>query len=125
MAKFGVGQSVKRKEDEDLLRGNGTFLEDLNLPGQAYACFLRSPHAHADIVSIDTSAASTMPGVVAIFTGNDVEEDGLGTVPCVMDAFVPLTRPDGSPRYYPPNYLLPSQRVRHAGEALALSLIHI
>ncbi len=120
MAKFGVGQSVKRKEDDDLLRGTGLFLEDLHVPGQAYAHFLRSPHAHADIISIDTSTASTMPGVIAIFTGADIEADGLGTVPCVMDAFVPLTRPDGSPRYYPPNYLLPSERVRHAGEALAM-----
>ncbi len=100
MAKFGVGQSVKRKEDDDLLRGAGIFQEDIDLPGQAYAHFLRSPHAHADITSIDTAAASAMPGV--------------------MDAFVPLTRPDGSPRYYPPNYLLPSERVRHAGEALAM-----
>ncbi len=120
MAKFGVGQSVKRKEDDNLLRGKGIFQEDLHIPGQAYAHFLRSPHAHANIVSIDTSTASTMPGVIAIFTGDDIEADGLGTVPCVMDAFVPLTRPDGSPRYYPPNYLLPSERVRHAGEALAM-----
>ncbi len=120
MAKFGVGQSVKRKEDDDLLRGTGTFQEDLDLPGQAYAHFLRSPHAHADIEGVDTAAAAAMPGVVAIFTGADVEADGLGTVPCVMDAFVPLERPGGEPRYYPPNYLLPSARVRHAGEAVAM-----
>ena len=120
MEKFGVGQSVKRKEDNELLLGEGTFQDDLNLPGQAHAFFLRSPHAHADIESIDSSAALTMPGVVAIYTGKDVEADGLGPVPCLMDAFVPLTRPDGSPRYYPPNPLLPAARVRHVGEAVVM-----
>ncbi len=120
MEKFGIGQSVKRKEDNELLLGEGTFQEDLNLPGQTHAFFLRSPHAHADIEKIDSSAALAMPGVVAIYTGADVEADGLGTVPCVMDAFVPLTLADGSPRFYPPNYLLPAARVRHVGEAVAM-----
>ena len=120
MAKFGVGQSVKRKEDNDLLRGTGKFQDDLNLPGQAHAHFLRSEHAHADIEGIDCAAALAMPGVVAIYTGADVEADGLGTVPCNMDAFVPLNRPDGSRAYYPPNYLLPAERVRHVGEAVAM-----
>ena len=120
MAKFGVGQSVKRKEDDDLLLGAGVFQDDLNLPGQAHSYFLRSEHAHADIENIDCAEALAMPGVVAIFTGADVEADGLGTVPCLMDAFVPLTRSDGSPRYYPPNYLLPAARVRHVGEAVAM-----
>lgn len=120
MAKFGVGQSVKRKEDDDLLLGAGSFQDDLNLPGQAHAHFLRSAHAHAEIENLDCAEALAMPGVVAIFTGADVEADDLGTVPCLMDAFVPLTRPDGSPRYYPPNYLLPSTRVRHVGEAVAM-----
>ena len=120
MAKFGVGQSVKRKEDDDLLLGAGVFQDDLNLPSQAHSYFLRSEHAHADIENIDCAEALAMPGVVAIFTGADVEADGLGTVPCLMDAFVPLTRPDGSPRYYPPNYLLPAARVRHVGEAVAM-----
>ena len=120
MAKFGVGQSVKRKEDDDLLLGAGSFQDDLNLPGQAHSFFLRSEHAHADIENIDCAKVLAMPGVVAIYTGADVEADDLGTVPCLMDAFVPLTRPDGSPRYYPPNYLLPSARVRHVGEAVAM-----
>lgn len=120
MNKFGVGQSVKRKEDNNLLRGTETFLDDLNLPGQAHAFFLRSPHAHADIEQIDSARASAMPGVVAVYTGADIEADGLGTVPCVMDAFVPLNRPDGSRCFYPPNYLLPSERVRHVGEAVAM-----
>ena len=120
MAKFGVGQSVKRKEDNDLLRGVGTFQDDLNLPGQAHAHFLRSEHAHAEIEGIECAAALAMPGVVAIYTGADVEADGLGTVPCNMDAFVPLNRPDGSRAYYPPNYLLPAKRARHVGEAVVM-----
>ncbi len=120
MDKFGIGQSVKRKEDNELLLGEGIFQDDLNLPGQAHAFFLRSPHAHADIEKIDTAPALTIPGVVAVYTGKDVKAEGLGTVPCVMDAFVPLTRQDGSPRYYPPNYLLPAERVRHVGEAVAM-----
>ncbi|MBT3627459.1 MAG: xanthine dehydrogenase family protein molybdopterin-binding subunit [Rhodospirillaceae bacterium] len=120
MQKFGIGQSVKRKEDNELLLGEGTFQDDLNLPGQAHAFFLRSPHAHADIESIDNARASAMPGVVAIYSGADVTADGLGTLPCVMDAFIPLTRPGGIPRYYPPNPLLPEARVRHVGEAVAM-----
>lgn len=120
MNKFGVGQSVKRKEDNKLLRGTETFLDDINLPGQAHAYFLRSPHAHADIKQIDNARAAAMPGVVAIYTGPDIEADGLGTVPCVMDAFIPLNRPDGARCFYPPNYLLPSSRVRHVGEAVAM-----
>ena len=120
MEKFGVGQSVKRKEDNELLLGEATFQDDINLPGQAHAFFLRSPHAHADIESIDSAAALAMPGVVAVYTGKDVEADGLGPVPCLMDAFVPLTRPDGNPRYYPPNPLLPATRARHVGEAVVM-----
>ena len=120
MAKFGVGQSVKRKEDNDLLLGTGRFQDDINLPGQTHAYFVRSVHAHAEIERIESAAALAMPGVVAIYSGADVEADGLGTVPCLMDAFVPLVRPDGNPRYSPPNYLLPTERARHVGEAVAM-----
>jgi len=120
MKKFGVGQSVKRMEDDELLLGAGTFQDDLNVPGQAHAYFLRSPHAHAEIEKMDVSPALAMAGVVAVYSGGDVEADGLGTVPCLMDAFVPLDRPDGSRAFYPPNALLPAARVRHVGEAVAM-----
>ena len=66
-----------------------------------HACFVRSPHAHADIAAIDTSAAAAAEGVLAVYTGTDVAADGLGTLPCIADAFVALTRPDGRPRLLP------------------------
>ena len=65
-ARFGSGKSVKRVEDEALLTGKGLFADDVNLPGQAVLHFLRSPHVHAKIRSIDIKAAASMPGVVAI-----------------------------------------------------------
>ena len=75
-----------------LLRGQGRLHQDVNLPGQAYAMFLRSPHAHAKIVRIDTAAARGAPGVVAIYTGADYAADGLGMPKVSM----PRKRPDGS-----------------------------
>ena len=68
MTKFGIGQAVKRTEDQRLLTGTGKYVGDVNLPGQAHAYVLRSPEAHADIVRIDSSAAKKMPGVVAVLT---------------------------------------------------------
>src|SRR5262245_65827185 len=78
MGKYGIGQPVLRFEDPRLLQGRGRYINDVNLPGQAYAVFLRSPHAHAKIISIDTAAAKAMPGVVAVFAGADYAADGLG-----------------------------------------------
>ncbi|HUM17684.1 MAG TPA: xanthine dehydrogenase family protein molybdopterin-binding subunit, partial [Candidatus Nitrosotalea sp.] len=91
MGQFGIGQSVKRFEDVRLLRGEGRFHGDVNLPGQVQAVMLRSPHAHARIISIDASAALRAPGVLAVFTGADVARDGLGT----MRMTLKRTRPDG------------------------------
>ena len=68
-----TGQSVKRFEDPRLLTGQGTFLDDIKLPGMLHAAVLRSPHAHAHITSIDTAAARHVPGVVAVFTAEDLE----------------------------------------------------
>ena len=110
MARFGVGQSAPRKEDNALLKGGGRFQDDISLDGEVHACFVRSPHAHADIAAIDTSAAAAAEGVLAVYTGTDVAADGLGTLPCIADAFVALTRPDGSPACYPPNPMLSSDR---------------
>src|ERR1700756_3043328 len=80
MGEYGIGQSVSRFEDPRLLRGRGRFLDDLTLPGQASAYVLRSPHAHARIVRIDTAAAAGAPGVIAVFTGADLARDNLGTM---------------------------------------------
>ena len=71
MLKFGVGQPVRRFEDVRLLTGKGRYQDDANLPGQLYTVFLRSPHAHAVIRSIDTEAAAAAPGVIAVYTGAD------------------------------------------------------
>jgi carbon-monoxide dehydrogenase large subunit len=78
MSKYGIGQPVTRFEDPRLLRGQGRFINDVNMHGQAYAVFVRSPHAHAKIRSIDIEAAKSAPGVVAVYTGHDVKADGLG-----------------------------------------------
>ena len=120
MARFGVGQSARRKEDDTLLKGGGRFQDDIALDGEVHACFVRSPHAHADITAVETAAAAAAPGVLAVYTGADVAADGLGTLPCVADAFVALKRPDGSPACYPPNPMLAHDRVRHVGEAVVM-----
>ena len=120
MARFGVGQSARRKEDDALLKGRGRFQDDIALAGEVHACFVRSPHAHADIAAVETAGAAAAPGVLAVYTGADVAADGLGTLPCVADAFIELKRPDGSPACYPPNPMLAHERVRHVGEAVAM-----
>ena len=78
--RFGIGQPVLRTEDPRLLKGKGRFVDDFNLPHQAYAVFVRSPHAHAEILSIDARAAIDMPGVLAVLTGADYAADGLGPI---------------------------------------------
>ena len=78
MGPFGIGQAVTREEDPRLLVGHGRYVNDHNLPGQAHAYLLRSPHAHAEITSIDTAAAAAAPGVLAVYTGEDVAADGIG-----------------------------------------------
>ncbi|HSS66754.1 MAG TPA: xanthine dehydrogenase family protein molybdopterin-binding subunit, partial [Gammaproteobacteria bacterium] len=100
--------SVPRIEDDRLLRGKGRFVEDLNFDGQAFAYMLRSPHAHGRIRSINTEEASAHPGVVAIITGSDVSEAGLGPMPCRTS----VTSRDGSPMRAPERPLLASEMVR-------------
>jgi carbon-monoxide dehydrogenase large subunit len=84
MIKFGVGQPVTRLEDARLLRGQGHYQDDTNLPGQLHAVFLRSPHAHARIKAIDTAAAAAAPGVRAVYTGADYATDGLAMPKAAM-----------------------------------------
>mgnify|MGYP000592521024 CR=1 FL=1 len=78
----GIGARVKRKEDHRFLTGKGNYTDDINLPKQTYAYFVRSPHAHATIKKIDTSKAKKMPGVVGVFTGDDVAATKLGGLIC-------------------------------------------
>ncbi len=116
MTKYGIGQPVSRFEDPRLLRGQGRYQDDVNLPGQAYAVFVRSPHAHARIRVIDTATAAGAPGVLAVFTGQDVARDSLGT----MIMRLQRKRPDGSPMFARPHPGLARDRVRHVGDPLAM-----
>ncbi|TWT12920.1 xanthine dehydrogenase family protein molybdopterin-binding subunit [Reyranella sp. CPCC 100927] len=116
MGKYGIGQPVMRFEDPHLLRGQGRYVDDRNLPGQAYAVFLRSPHAHARIRSIDVAAAQQAPGVVAVLTGADYAADGLG----MPKATMPRKRPDGSPMFAPQRPALIVDRVRYVGDPVAM-----
>jgi carbon-monoxide dehydrogenase large subunit len=116
MGQFGIGQAVTRFEDRRLLQGEGRFLDDVRLPGQTQAVIVRSPHAHARIVGIDTSAAAKAPGVLAVFTGADVARDGLGT----MQMTLKRKRPDGSPMFAPPHRGLTQDRVRYVGDPVAM-----
>jgi carbon-monoxide dehydrogenase large subunit len=75
-----IGKSIKRREDPRFITGRGTYVDDVKLPGTTYAAFVRSPHAHAKIGSIDTAAALTHPGVIAVFTGSDMT--GVNSLPC-------------------------------------------
>ena len=79
--RFGAGQPVKRLEDQRLLTGKGHFIDDKPEDGALWLYMLRSPHAHAKIVSIDTKAAAEMPGVEAIYTGADLIAEDIGTLP--------------------------------------------
>jgi len=116
MSKFGIGQPVLRFEDPRLLRGQGRFVNDVNLPGQAHAVFVRSPHAHARINSIDVEDAKKAPGVVAVLTGHDVVADGLG----MPKANMPRKRPDGKPMYAPQRPPLVTDRVRYVGDPVVM-----
>jgi len=115
MAKFGLSQSIRRVEDPRLLKGDGRYTGDISLPGQTQAYVLRSPHAHAAITAIDTSAAKAMPGVLAVITGADLVAMGVGEVPCV----IPLKNADGSPRGETPRLPLATDTVRHVGDPVA------
>ncbi|HXI08062.1 MAG: xanthine dehydrogenase family protein molybdopterin-binding subunit [Bradyrhizobium sp.] len=112
--RFGAGKPVKRLEDQRLLTGKGAFIDDKPEDGALWLHVLRSPHAHARIVSIDTAEAVKMPGVAAIYTGADLVGDNIGSLP-TLDIF---KRPDGSPMTVPPRRLLAHEIVRFAGEGV-------
>src|SRR3954462_15331055 len=95
MGQFGVGQPVPREEDPYLLRGAGRYVDDVILPREARGYVLRSPHAHAKILSIDTGKAKAAPGVVLVLTGQDAAVKALGT----QYLRIPRKRRDGSPAF--------------------------
>ena len=111
--KSGIGASSKRREDVRFLTGNGNYTDDINIRGQAYVFFLRSDVAHGTLNSVDTSAASAMPGVVQIFTGADFE--AVGGIPCGWE----VTDKHGQPMQEPKHPVLAHGKVRHVGEPIA------
>jgi carbon-monoxide dehydrogenase large subunit len=118
----GFGQPVLRQEDARLLVGAGCYSDDVNVPGQAYACFVRSPHAHARVRRIDTSTACATPGVVTVLTGQDAADDRVrpithSPVPSNPHEYIIAARDVTFVAPHPP---LPADCVRHVGEAVAM-----
>ncbi len=111
-----IGQSIKRKEDQRFLTGGGTYTDDVSVTGQTHAYFLRSPHAHAKIRGIDLAKAKTAPGVVAIFTGEDLAAAKVGGLPCGWL----ITDVNGQPMKEPPHPPLAQDKVRHVGDQVAV-----
>ena len=112
----GIGAAVKRKEDARFITGAGRYTDDINVAGQTWAVFARSPHARARIRSIDTAAAKEAPGVVAVFTGADLQADGIGDLPCGWM----VKSKDGSDMRQPPHPPLAVERVNYVGEPYAV-----
>ena len=111
-----IGASPRRKEDRRFITGKGNYTDDINRAGQAYAYFLRSPHAHARILGIDSAAALAMPGVVAVLTGKELAEDGVGGLICGWM----VHSKDGTPMKAGPHPALAQEKVRYAGDAVAV-----
>lgn len=112
----GIGASVLRKEDRRFLLGKGRYTDDLNLPHQAHACIVRSPHAHARVASVDATRALAVPGVLAVFTGADMAADQIGGLPCGWL----ITGKGGKPMVEPPHPPLAADRVRYVGDQVAV-----
>ncbi len=112
----GIGAPIRRIEDERLLTGKGRYADDMPVIGTTFAFIVRSPHAHARIIRIETSNALAAPGVLAVLTSEDVAREQLGTLSC---GYVPKS-PPGISSYDPPQPLLAMTRVRHVGDRIAL-----
>src|SRR5690349_13390167 len=109
-----IGHAVLRKEDARFLTGTGQYTDDVSMPRQTYAYFLRSPHAHANIESIDVVKAKQSPGVIDVFTAADLA--GVNGLPCGWL----ITGTDGKPMNEPPHPVLAQGKVRYVGDAVAL-----
>ncbi len=113
--KFGLAQPVRRVEDPRLLKGMGRYTDDIVLPGMLFGIVLRSPHAAAKIVSMNTAAAKAISGVRAIYTAADLKAAGLGTLPCAA----PVQNKDGTDMVSPPHPVLADGAVHHVGDPVA------
>src|SRR5438445_9104334 len=119
----GIGASVKRREDVRLLTGQGRYAEDVDAPGQAYAAFVRSPHAHAEVISLDAKPALAIAGTLGVFAGRDLVADGVGPIPTLIaERGGGIRSRDGSPFAEPLWYPLATDRVRHGGEPVAIAV---
>src|SRR5215469_11077543 len=119
----GIGQPVRRREDLRLVTGRGRYSDDLNLPGQAYAIFVRSPHAHALIRKLDVTAARAAPGVLAVLTADEVRKDGLNPLPHISNnhpADIAIRNKDGAPVVRPQHQPIIFPEVCHVGEIVAV-----
>jgi len=116
MSNSPIGQRVARREDKRFLTGTGRYTDDIVLPRQTWACFVRSPHAHARIAGIDTAPALASPGVVAVFTGEDLAASGVGGLPCGWL----IHSKDGSPMKEPPHPVLAVGKARYVGDPVAI-----
>ena len=114
--KFGVGQPIRRVEDLRLLTGKGRYQDDQTMHRQTWCIFVRSPHAHALIRSINTDDASRAPGVLAVYTGADYANDGLS----MPKASMPRKKRDGSPMFAPQRPALVIDRARYVGDPVAM-----
>jgi aerobic carbon-monoxide dehydrogenase large subunit len=112
----GIGARVKRKEDKRFITGKGRYTDDIRMENQAYAAFVRSPHAHARVLSIDTSEAEAMEGVIAVLDGKQLTGDGIGNLICGWA----VSSKDGSPMNMGPWSALATDRVRYLGDAVAI-----
>ena len=113
-----IGQSVKRVEDQRFITGKGRYTDDITLPNSTFAALVRSPHAHAAIKSVDTTAAAAASGVVAIFTGADLEAEGVGGLPCGWQ----VDFKNGDTMKEPAHPVLAATKVRHVGDPVAIVL---
>src|SRR6201988_395746 len=116
MSATGIGAAVRRKEDRRFITGTGHYTDDINRPGQAYAYFLRSPHAHATIKSIDVKPAAKMPGVLAVLTGAELAGDKIGNLICGWM----IHSKDGSPMKMAPHPALAVGKVCYVGDPVAV-----
>ncbi len=111
-----IGEPVRRVEDERFLTGRGRYVDDIQLQGQVAAVFVRSSHAHADILAIDRAAAADAPGVLAVLINADLVADGISPIPCA----VTIKSRDGQSCFVPPRWPLAQERVRHVGDPVAI-----
>ena len=113
---FGISQHVLRREDQNLITGSGKYTDDITFDDQTFVAFLRSSVAHAKILAVDVSAAKSLPGIIEVFTGNDLLAAGIGNIPNMT----PFANYDGSEMKLTSRPSIAVEKVRHVGEIIAM-----